>query len=215
MPHRRTSLAARRAADLQPVFIDKVRGLAAKHSADWFVNQTGPTFWAHLNMRSYTVTAYDLAICEVFHDLALVHGHEMSDVGLSSVAWIYGTVMRRYAVPAYNRSKTIWGLLHASQASVADQAQASVASKFRALSLVSRHSRSCMRVYPSPESSHGLRAWSCVAVLMVRRPRSSARRSACQHPTTQCSPAQQHGTARHGTAWHSTAPHSTARQGTA
>ena len=105
-------------AALQPGFLSKVREVVAQQAPDHFIKQMGPTFGAHLSLRSRTVTAYDIDVCRLFHGLVEADSHNMTGPGLSSVAHVYGAVLRRYAGPGYNRSRTVWHWLHAGKASV-------------------------------------------------------------------------------------------------
>ena len=97
--------------------------LAAQQDTGWFANQTSSSFWAHLSLRSYNVTQYDLDICGLYHDLVL-SGAAMSDTGLHGAAGIFGAVLRRYSFPDYNRTRALWAQLPVGTAT----------EKFRALS---------------------------------------------------------------------------------
>ena len=102
-------------------FLDKVRLVAAQQPARWFINQTAPTFWAQLRLRSHNVTAYDLDLCGLFNDLVEAHAPDVSGLGLDSIARIYGAVLQRYVAPAYNYKKSVWDRLQAARASVASK----------------------------------------------------------------------------------------------
>ena len=89
-------------------FLDKALAVAQR-DVGLFVTQTSHSFWAHLNLRT-RVTDYDLKVTRLFDALA-TGGTTISETALTSISWIYGSVMRRFAAPTAKGAQSIWDAL--------------------------------------------------------------------------------------------------------
>ena len=73
-----------------------------------FVDQTASTWYAHLGSRT-AVGDYDLAVADLLD--GIVQSTTLSEKALTGVAWVYGTILRREALPAISTSRGIWDAL--------------------------------------------------------------------------------------------------------
>jgi len=100
-------------ADTAKLFLDRVAEYIAGTDAAAFMDQTGSTWYAHLGSRS-AVGDYDLAVARLL-DAIVQSAGGLTEKGLEGVAWVYGTILRREALPAIARSRAVWAMFRGEE----------------------------------------------------------------------------------------------------